>query len=130
LYQFTFNDKDNRFSQSRVGYLTELPPQDNVDNFKPVEIWAAPPACKSVPSETDTNDDLQKNGWEKVTVGTTPEFEQPFTRAGLRTMRRQYGLQHYVSSMVHGVQGAPFRSSHRKFPTKTCITGCGRKANW
>jgi hypothetical protein len=71
-----------------------------------VEIWATPPACKSVPSATDTDDDLQKNGWEKVTIGTTPEFEQPFTQAGLRTMRRQYGLQHYVSSTVHGIQGS------------------------
>jgi hypothetical protein len=65
-----------------------------------------PPACKSVPSTTDTDDDLRKNGWEKVTVGTTSEFEQPFTRAGLRTMRRQYGLQHYVSSTVHSIQGS------------------------
>jgi hypothetical protein len=106
LYQFMYNDKDNRFSQSRVGYLTELPLQDDVDNFRPVAIWAAPPGSKSVSSESDMDDDLREKGWEKVTVGTTPEFEQPFTRAGLKTMRRQYGLQHYVSSMVHGIQGS------------------------
>lgn len=110
LYQFTFNDKDNKFSQSRFAYLLDLPSQANVDEFKPITVWAAPAGCKRPADAIMTEQQLQDARWTKVQVGCAPMYEQSFSAAGLRSARKQYGLQHYVSATIHLIQGATLLS--------------------
>jgi predicted GIY-YIG superfamily endonuclease len=112
VYQFTYNDPRNRFTQSRLAYLSELPSRGAVKNFHPVDIWAAPSGCKAIPSGTPlpTNEQLLASGWAKIRIGTAPEFPQTLPSLRVRAKRRQYGLRHHVSSTIHSCQGATLQT--------------------
>ena len=49
VYQFTFNDPGNDFSQSRLAILVDLPSQNQLDNWESFPIFAAPAGVKCAP---------------------------------------------------------------------------------
>lgn len=106
VYQFTFNDPGNSFSQSRLAILVDLPSQQQLDNWEPVSIFAAPAGVKCAPKHITGRQQLIAEGWKEVTVGVAPEFIKTYARYGVKAHRRQFGLRPYVSSTIHSIQGA------------------------
>ena len=109
LYVFTFNDRQDRFKQSRLAYLSTVPASDDLAQGKPIAIWAAPPGCKTPPPTNATREQLLNLGWRNTTVGLAPEQHYTLSRLGIKAMRRQYGIQHYVASTIHAGMGATLR---------------------
>ena len=109
IYQFTHNDRENRFTQSRLAHLTRLPTRHQLQNFEKMHIWVAPPGCKTPPADSATEDELRAAGWKEVLTGEATMHHHTFTNLGVKAARRQCGVNHYVSSTIHAAQGATLR---------------------
>lgn len=107
-YEFTFN-KEGKFSNTQLAVLFEMPSQDQLDRFKPIKILAAPPGIKSLEYDVNTTSkqDLLDIGFTEVTVGASRERTRSL-KGNLRGKRKQYGLQHRLTSTIHAAQGETF----------------------
>ena len=75
--------------------------------MNPICICSAPPGTIIPPAINDVTEEfLTANSWREISIGPCPDREQPNMRFGLRTLRRQYGLQPYISNTIHSIQGA------------------------
>ena len=106
VYQFTYNDPANVFSQSRLAILVDVPSQQQVDNWETITVFAAPPGVKCAPKHITGRQQLVAEGWLEVQVGPAPEYVKTYARYGVKAQRRQYGLRPYISSTIHSIQGA------------------------
>ena len=105
MFQFTYNHKDNHFTQSQLSLMLDLPLQIDVYYYKKIAIMVAPPGIKVV--EFDPNKSRMSyvsDGWVKKYVGEAPS--QPHSvKNNMRGKRHQYGLKHHVTSTVHACMG-------------------------
>ena len=105
IFEFTFNDPNKNFNYGQIGLLHKLPTQDNLDNFREIEILAAPPAVKDI--EYNHNKQLElylDEGWKVVKIGVAPEITQSI-KGNLQAQRKQYGIKHCVTSTIHASMG-------------------------
>ena len=104
-YEFTYN-KENVFSQSQMAILYDVPPEDDVRDFKKIKILCAPPGIKNVSIDVDntSKEELIEDGFKEVTIGVAPDRTLGL-KNNMQARRKQYGLQHRVTNTIHGSQG-------------------------
>ena len=106
IYQFTFNDPSNTFTQSRLAFLLDVPTQHHLDSWEDIRVFAAPPGVKCAPPHTINREQLHDQGWSEVVIGAAPDYVHTYGRHGIRAQRRQYGLRPHISATIHAIQGA------------------------
>ena len=106
VFLFTYNDPAHAFTQSRLAVMYDVPPQADLDAFRPIFLYAAPPGVRSAPEDFLTRDQLLQSGWTRVRLATAPERKQTYVRFGVRAKRKQYGIRPFISATIHCVQGA------------------------
>ena len=105
VYEFTFN-KPNQFSTTQIAILLNLPRQEDLNNFRPIKVLAAPIGTKDVEYDEDKClEDYQAEGWQEVLLSTAPERTYK-VQGNVQARRKQYGLKHRVSSTIHEGMGA------------------------
>ena len=105
VYEFTYNDPDNRFTQSSLCVLFELPSPISVMQFQRVKVLAAPVGLKDYEFDSSkTLDEYVAEGWYETSVSTAQE--RPIAAGDrVQAQRRQYGLRHRVTSTIHASMG-------------------------
>jgi hypothetical protein len=71
-HEVTFNDPSGTFYQSQVCILTDIPSQEAIDAFEPVELLRAPSGIDELPKDTNRHS-LLSAGWILIKVGKEPE---------------------------------------------------------
>ena len=103
MYQFTFNC--DKFSQSEIGLLLDIPTQQEIDNFNKIQILVAPTGTRFFTyNPNKTKESYISDGWKIVHIGTSQESVKSLP-GNMKAQRRQYGLKHYVTSTVHASMG-------------------------
>jgi hypothetical protein len=105
LFQFTYNDQMRGFTQSSLCVLFSLPSRECVEHFQRIKVLAAPPGIKDHTfDKNETLDEYIEEGWFETYVHTAPE--RPISMGnGIQAQRRQYGMKHRVTSIIHGSMG-------------------------
>jgi len=62
-YQITANDTNNKYSNSQLAMLFDMPTQEQIDRKQPLRMLLAPPGSHYIPSDQDSLEDLQDMGW-------------------------------------------------------------------
>ena len=105
IYEFTFN-KPSYFSTTQIAILPKLPTQQDLDNFRAIEVLAAPPGTKDAEyDEGKSLEDYLADGWRQVSIGTAPERTYKVLGT-IQAQRKQYGLKHRISATIHEGMGA------------------------
>jgi predicted GIY-YIG superfamily endonuclease len=108
-YEFTYNEED-KFSQSQLGLLFDMPCQNDLDRFRKIAVLAAPPGIKDIEFEADVSKDYYlSKGFKEVKVGVAPERTKAL-KQNTQAKRKQYGLRHRVTSTIHAAQGETLSS--------------------
>lgn len=104
VYEITFN-KENEFSHGQIAILLDLPTDDQLNNWKKINVLVAPPGIKDfVFSEYHTKEDFLANGFKEKQIGIAPERTQ-YLANNVQAQRKQYGLKHRVTSTIHAAMG-------------------------
>jgi hypothetical protein len=66
-YEVTFNDPNGNFFHSQIAMvLGELPSEEDLLLWKPVNVYVAPAGIKTFPTEGVTEEELYSMGWKLV----------------------------------------------------------------
>ena len=102
-YEFTYNNPGN-FQQSQLCVLTELPTQEDIDNFRNITVVAAPPGVQEVEFSPDrTTEYYESKGWNVRQVATGRGNIHRFNN--IQAQRKQYGIKHRVTCTIHACLG-------------------------
>lgn len=107
IYEITYNDptKKDKFSNSQLAVLFDIPSQEDLDRFKSIEVYVPPPGLKTVHFDQNMNkDQFIANGWKKVMIGIAPERTK-YIKNHTQAQRRQYGLKHHFTATIHASMG-------------------------
>jgi hypothetical protein len=106
VYELTFNDPECRFFQSQLCILlSEVPTQQQIDQWEDIEVYRAPHGCDEVPTKNLTETQLLQAGWVKLKIGKHPDRRYNLGNNGLCGRREQYGLKHRIAMTIHAVMG-------------------------
>ena len=87
VYEFTYNHKNDDFTQSQLGMILELPSVYSIMNKKKIPIMVAPPGLKVVEfDENKTRSQYEDEGWVKKHIGEVPTTKYSIS-SGMRGMR-------------------------------------------
>jgi predicted GIY-YIG superfamily endonuclease len=104
LYEVTFNDPNDQFSQSQLALLCSVPTAEDVNEFRPLQVMIAPNGCQIAPPNCKSPDDLLAEGWQFCTIPVAPD--RPHNqRYGIQAKRKQYGLRPRISNTIHASMG-------------------------
>ena len=107
LFEFTYNDPKCKFFKSQLCMLLdEIPSLETIADFKPIQVYAAPPGINVPPSTKPTAEELLILGWTKVLIGKHPERKVKLRMNGHTAIRQQYALRHRIAVTVHGIMGS------------------------
>lgn len=103
IYEATRNNKQNGYSNSQLLILLSMPSDDDIENMKPLTMYACPCGKKgpdrhffeTVPSEDEV---INNWGWKKVKV--VPAMENFVTSGHIMAYRKQYAMNHVGASTV------------------------------
>jgi hypothetical protein len=97
-----------RFFQSQMCILLEkyVPSQSEVDQWKSITVYKAPPSCDEVAPIPVTEEELTSLGWEKIIVGKHPDYKHHLKLNGLSGIREQYALRHKIALTIHSIMGS------------------------
>jgi hypothetical protein len=104
IFECTYNEED-KFSQSQMALLLDLPSASALTNWEKIKILVAPPGLREVdydPMHSKTH--YIENGFKEVKIGVAPERTQTLA-FNLQARRKQYGLKHHVSMTIHAAMG-------------------------
>ena len=74
IVEFTCNEH-NKFSQSQIGLILQLPSQDDVDNFKNIIVMVAPPEIKEFVFNGELDERYYTDlGWKNENVGLSNQY--------------------------------------------------------
>ena len=104
-YQITANDPANKYSNSQLAMLFEMPTQEQLDKKKPIKMLLAPPGSRYIPSDKETERDLIALGWTPVYVHPCCDKNVTTVSKGIRATRIQYTLRHHIGSTLHSIMG-------------------------
>ena len=77
IYVCTFNDVSEKFSQSQMALLFDLPSQEQLNNWQKIKILVAPPGTREILyDETMTKQSFINNGFTECRIGTSNEYTQ------------------------------------------------------
>jgi predicted GIY-YIG superfamily endonuclease len=104
LYEVTFNDPNDHFSQSQLALLCNVPTAEDVNEFRPLQLMIAPNGCQIAPPNSKTPDDLVAEGWKFCAVPVAPDrpHNLPYS---VQAKRKQYGLRPRISITIHASMG-------------------------
>ena len=108
VYECTINDPRDRYSQSQLAYMLDLPSQELVNNFNAIPLWIAPPGIHTVVfnhQNIPSREELTSAGWNEVNIGIAPE-RIILGRGGFHVKRVQYSLKHIGAITINKSQGA------------------------
>ena len=105
LVEMTYNNNKEHWAQSQMGILLEVPSEETVDEFLPIEIMLAPSSVRVMPSCDLTKENLQRLGWRLVKVGAVPERVCVHVGRGMVAKRKQYGIRPRISCTIHKIMG-------------------------
>ena len=112
VYDFTYNDKNEQFTQSQMAFLYDLPSAEDVARKKKIKVLAAPPGFHDI-DNSDLNiskDVYLEKGFKEVKVGIAPSRTQAIGR-NVQAQREQYGLKHRVTATIHAAMGDTLNSA-------------------
>ena len=105
VFVCTFNKK-GFFSQAQMALLFDLPNQEDLDNWRPINVLLAPPGLKEIIfDEQKSKEEYVNDGFKEVKVGVCPQSYTQSIANYTQTKRKQYGLKHYVSATIHAAMG-------------------------
>ena len=105
IYVSTFNDPQEAFSQSQQCFLYDVPEQNDLNDWKKIDVLMAPPGLKEIIfDETKTKAQYISEGFYEVSLGTAPQRVQSLSH-NFQGKRKQYGLKHNVSATIHAAMG-------------------------
>jgi predicted GIY-YIG superfamily endonuclease len=104
LYEITFNDPNDHFSQSQLALLYNVPSAEHVNEFRPLQLMIAPNGCQIAPPNSKTPNDLISEGWKFCAVPVAPDrpYNLPYSS---QAKRKQYGLRPRISITIHASMG-------------------------
>ena len=108
VYECTINDPRDRYSQSQLAYMLDLPSQESVNQFNAIPLWIAPPGIHTVlfnHQNIPSREELTSAGWNEVNIGISPE-RIILARGGFQAKRVQYSLKHIGATTINKSQGA------------------------
>lgn len=104
IYECNYNE-DGNFSNAQLCMLYDLPNNEDLLNFRKIEVLIAPPGLQDVAyREGKTKANYISEGWTQVKIGTSPEKVYKVSQH-VQAQRRQYGLKHRVTSTIHASMG-------------------------
>jgi len=62
-YQTTVNDANNKYSNSQLAMLYDMPTQEQINKKQPIRMLLAPSGLWYIPSNQDSLEDLRDMGW-------------------------------------------------------------------
>ena len=104
-YQITANDTNQKYSNSQLAVLFDMPTQAQLDEKKPVSLLLAPAGCRHMPSEKESKEDLLHAGWTPTLIHACTENNVINVSCGIRASRVQYRIRHHVGSTIHAIMG-------------------------
>ena len=104
-YQITANDANNKYSNSQLAMLFDLPTQEQIDRKQPLRLLLAPPGSRYIPSDQDSLEDLEEMGWFFAMVHSCCDKNVTTISKGIRATRVQYKLRHHIGSTLHSIMG-------------------------
>lgn len=107
IYQCTYNE-DGVFSQSQLALLYDVPQQEDIDNFRKINILLFPPNIKLDGFEFDPSKPksyyISTLNFKEVKIGLSMENIE-YLPNDVQAVRRQYGLRHFITGTIHGAMG-------------------------
>ena len=104
IFECTFNE-DEKFSQSQMAVLYDIPRQSALDNWHKVKILIAPLGLKDYEFNAQTTKrEFLERGFKEVEIGVSPERIQSLPN-NIKAFCKQYGLRHRVTSTIHAAMG-------------------------
>ena len=108
-FEFTYNEK-YRFNQGQLGILLSVPPRQQLQEHRSIEVWKAPSGVKEFPLPSNCNPPfLLAEGWIQILVPFSTSRPEMVSR-GIQARRTQYGLKPRVSSTIHACMGSTLSS--------------------
>ena len=105
-YEVTFNDPGGNFFHSQIAMvLEELPSEEDLTIWKPIDIYIAPAGVKTFPANGVSKPQLYSMGGKRVQIGKSRENVYHLGFRGLTAKRQQYGLKPRIATTIHGLQG-------------------------
>ena len=112
VYECTVNDTNDKYNQSTLAILKDVPEQETVDTFAPFKVWIAPPNTQYVDflmnddeqRAMPTREELIELEWTEVTMKVAPEREIT-ARYGRKARRKQYAMRHVGALTINKSQG-------------------------
>lgn len=104
LFHFTFNQVGS-FCHTQLGVIMDLPSQETLDRFDPIEIYVAPTGTRYLDFPITDKDDLMSRGWTAAKIGPAPSYEKSISGTGMKGRRTQYGIKHHIVSTIHAAIG-------------------------
>ena len=102
-YTCTFND--NRKSNSQKVLLFDLPSEQTLNTFGPIKVLLAPPGCKNVCFDARLSKQYYiDQGYVETSIQCSPR-KIYMLKNNIQGLRKQYGLQHYISGTIHSIMG-------------------------
>jgi len=104
-YQITANDANNKYSNSQLAMLFDMPTQEQIDRKQPLRMLLAPPGSRYIPSNQDSLEDLKDMGWFFALVHSCCDKNVTTISKGIRATRVQHKLRHHIGSTLHSIMG-------------------------
>ena len=77
IYECTINDSNERYNQSQLAFMLDIPPQDTADQFDSIPLLIAPPETQIIDfnqQNLPTRYQLKTLVWNEVSIGCAPEI--------------------------------------------------------
>ena len=76
IYECTINDNRERYNQSQLAFMLDLPSQSIIDHYDGILLWLPPAGTQIINYNQNDLPDRQELidlGWKEVTIGVAPE---------------------------------------------------------
>ena len=76
IYECTINDNRERYNQSQLAFMLDLPSQSTIDHFDGISLWLPPTGTQIINynyHNIPDREELIDLGWKEVTIGVAPE---------------------------------------------------------
>jgi hypothetical protein len=106
IMEMTCNEP-NRWSQGQLCIIRNLPSQQTLDEWKPIEVFLAPLGIKITMQdlENKTDNDLIAEGYEQITITKRNAYHEISISKSTIARRIQYPIRSRMSSTFHHIMG-------------------------
>ena len=107
IYECTINDNRERYNQSQLAFMLDLPSQKTIDHYDGILLWLPPAGTQIInynQNDLPNRQELIDLGWKEVTIGVAPE-RNVLVQGGLHAKRLMYSLKHIGAITINKSQG-------------------------